>query len=120
MIREENLEITESFDNNDEEMETDICSSSSQVDQMSGKRKRKSETTISAAHEAKKPTCQEIDLSVDNETKIKTRRMEDGRIEDSGYSDTIKFANCTSCKGKIGSPTGDRCRCTLLVHRGSK
>ena len=77
---------------------------------MSGNRKRKSETTISAAHEAKKPTCQETDLSVDNETKIKTRRMEDGRIE---VSDTIKFANCTYCKGKIGSPTGDRCRCVM-------
>ena len=78
---------------------------------MSGNRKRKSETTISAAHEAKKPTCQEIDLSVDNETKIKTRRMEDGRIE---VSDTeIKFANCYFCKGKIGSPTGDRCRCVM-------
>ena len=65
---------------------------------MSGKRKRKSETTISAAHEKKKPTCQEIDLSTDNGTKDKNSSNDP--IED---SDAIKFVNCTFCKGKIGA-----------------
>ena len=65
---------------------------------MSGNRKRKSETTISAAHEAKKPTCQEIDLSVDIGTKDKNSLNDP--IES---SETIKFVNCTYCKGKIGA-----------------
>ena len=59
---------------------------------MSVKRRRKFATAISAAHEEKKPTCQEIDLSVEIGTK--------DPIED---SDTIKFVNCTYCKGKIGA-----------------
>jgi hypothetical protein len=61
---------------------------------MSGKRKRKSETTISAAHEEKKPTCQEIDLSADNRTKDKNSSKD---------SDAIKFVNCTFCKDKIAA-----------------
>jgi len=65
---------------------------------MSGKRKRKLETTISAAHEEKKPTCQEIDLSVDIGTKDKNSLNDP--IES---SETIKFVNCTYCKGKIAS-----------------
>ena len=72
---------------------------------MSVKRRRKFATTISAAHEEKKPTCQEIDLSVDIGTKDKNSSNDPiysspCPIED---SDAIKFVNCTYCKGKIGA-----------------
>ena len=72
---------------------------------MSVKRRRKFATTISAAHEEKKLTCQEIDLSVDIGTKDKNSSNDPiysspCPIED---SDAIKIVNCTYCKGKIGA-----------------